>query len=516
MKRSKPLSRSLLAYDRLRKVYDLVPVGIFICSAENLQILHVNEKAQKLVGYTKPALQSMTLANISAPAYRDKLSNALDELKSGSQRSATIMQHRMLPMNEAFNLFCRVSIHFMQDDPNEDDGLLTVTCEDITDTVQKQFRLTQKLQAIQNSCNTLKASRDTIQSVMEYLPEGMAILDVQGRITYINPHARKMLHGLVKPDLPPEEWSEHYGVYLDDQITVCPPDLNPVQRVLKGQIVEDAVFYMRNKANTSGIWTLTSGAPIYINGKFAGAVVIYRDITPIIEQKKALQRSNADLERFAAIAAHDLAEPPRQISAFIQRTLQKFGDEIPPKAAQYLQISLNSANRMQNLVSSLLSYSRVERKGGVFRLVDLNQVLFDVLEDFEHRILENNAKIHYEKLPCVEADVTQMQQLFANLLSNALKFRKKDIDPKVEIYTFLQNGFVVLEFKDNGIGFNPQYQDAVFEIFKRLVGKSEFPGTGIGLALCKRIVERHKGHIEVDSLENVGSCFRVRLPVHQE
>lgn len=232
---------------------------------------------------------------------------------------------------------------------------------------------------------------------------------------------------------------------------------------------------------------------------------------------KKLEISNRELQDFASVAAHDLQEPLRKIQSFSDRLQSKAKDLLPTEMLDYLDRMQNSANRMQTLINDLLTYSRVTTKAQPFVAIDLKNIVEQVTSDLEVRLEKTNGKILIDNLPTVDADPTQMRQLFQNLLSNALKFHKPEVPPIVEVKAVKSDGeSVKIVVSDNGIGFEEKYLDRIFTIFQRLHGRFEYEGTGIGLAVCRKIVDRHGGDITASSVPGVGSQFIVTLPIKQK
>ena len=231
-----------------------------------------------------------------------------------------------------------------------------------------------------------------------------------------------------------------------------------------------------------------------------------------------LQRSNGELEQFAYVASHDLQEPLRKIQAFGSRLQTNYGPQIGEVGTDYLSRMLNAAGRMRQLIDDLLAFSRVTSKGQPFGSVDLQDVIEGVLADLEIRILQTNATVEVGDLPTIDADPLQMRQLFQNLIGNALKFQTPGVPPVVRVSAKLvagENPQCELSFADNGIGFDTKYLDRIFQVFQRLHGRGEYEGTGVGLAICRKIVERHGGTITATSTPTEGATFIVVLPVHQ-
>ena len=228
-----------------------------------------------------------------------------------------------------------------------------------------------------------------------------------------------------------------------------------------------------------------------------------------------LERSNRELQDFASIAAHDLQEPLRKIQTFGDRLNTKFASELSEEGKDYLGRMLSSAGRMRKLIDDLLVYSRVTTKGNPFERTNLNQVLIEVLSDLEIRIEQSHGKVEAQDLPEIDSDASQMRQLFQNLIANGLKFHRKNVAPVVTISAKVKGDHVELSVADNGIGFDEKYLDRIFTIFQRLHGRQEYEGTGVGLAVCRRIVERHGGSITAISAPDQGAKFVMTFPIKQ-
>lgn len=220
-----------------------------------------------------------------------------------------------------------------------------------------------------------------------------------------------------------------------------------------------------------------------------------------------LERSNKELEQFAYIASHDLQEPVRMVGNYTQLLERKYKDKLDSTALEYISFAADGAHRMQLLIRGLLEYSRITTHARVYSPVDCNNVLESVLKNLEISIRESKARIVSEVLPTIMADEVQLIQLFQNLISNAVKFRRDTEIPEIHICAVQENDKWLFAVKDNGIGIDLQYGERIFQIFQRLHLRTEYPGTGIGLAVCKRIVERHGGRIWIESEPGNGTTF---------
>jgi signal transduction histidine kinase len=225
-----------------------------------------------------------------------------------------------------------------------------------------------------------------------------------------------------------------------------------------------------------------------------------------------LARSNVDLQQFAYVASHDLQEPLRMISSYLQLIERRYKDKLDDDANTFIHYAVDGANRMQALIGGLLEFSRVRTQGKAFATVDIGEVVNNVCRDLQPLIVESGATIRYDRMPIIIGDEAQITRLFQNLLQNGLKFRREGIPPVIEIRAETKAGEMVFSVHDNGIGIEPQYFDRIFTIFQRLHTREEYPGTGIGLSICKRIVERHGGSIWLESTPGAGTSLYFSIP----
>lgn len=243
-----------------------------------------------------------------------------------------------------------------------------------------------------------------------------------------------------------------------------------------------------------------------------GVGVIATDITESKRAQEKLTQSNSELEKFAYMASHDLKEPIRMISTYLGVFTQRYSNGIDEKGKQYLTYACDGAKRLSGLVDSLLRYSRLGEEKMEVSQVELSTVVSETLANLKQLVLETKAEIRWDRLPVVAGDRVQLSLLFQNLLSNAIKFRQQETPPKISILAEKQHSATIVAIKDNGIGIETRERDRIFEIFRRAHSRAEFPGDGIGLASCKRIVEGHGGKIWVESQVGQGSTFYFSIP----
>ena len=230
------------------------------------------------------------------------------------------------------------------------------------------------------------------------------------------------------------------------------------------------------------------------------------------EAGRELERSNSDLEQFAYVASHDLQEPLRKVTSFCQLLQRRYGGELDERADQYIEFAVDGAKRMQVLINDLLAFSRVGRTDGTAEVLDAGLILDRAAENLAGALEESGGTITHDPLPRVRAEPALLATVFQNLLGNAVKFRGED-PPRVHVSAVRDGRRWLLRFADNGLGIEHEYADRIFTIFQRLHGRSAYPGTGIGLAMCRKIVEHHGGSIWLEDTPPPGSTFVVALPV---
>jgi signal transduction histidine kinase len=233
----------------------------------------------------------------------------------------------------------------------------------------------------------------------------------------------------------------------------------------------------------------------------------------LLENNLQLKTTVEELDRFAYVASHDLQEPLRKILVFSDKLQTKYKDELDTEVGQSLEKIAKASTRMQSLINDLLKFSRQTTADEDFVAIPLNQLLQDVIADLEIEIDKSAAQIHLDGLPEIWGIPSQIRQLFQNLLSNAIKFRKKSENPAIRIFTEPWNGLNRVIIQDNGIGFDPKYAEEIFMVFKRLHSYHEFEGSGVGLSICKKIIDRHSGFIKAESKIGEGAKFIIEFPV---
>lgn len=238
-----------------------------------------------------------------------------------------------------------------------------------------------------------------------------------------------------------------------------------------------------------------------------------RDARALSRYATDLERSNAELEQFAYVASHDLQEPLRMVSSFTELLAEDYGPQLDDTARDYIDYAVDGANRMQRLIQDLLEYSRVNSRHKPATTVDTRAAIDDAMQNLQAAIDESEAQISVGELPALKCDRHRLVQLFQNLLSNAIKFRNPEVAPSIRVAGRRREGYGEITISDNGIGIDTQYADRIFRVFQRLHTRDQYPGTGIGLALCKRITERYGGSIRLSEHEGDGTTITFTLPL---
>lgn len=306
-----------------------------------------------------------------------------------------------------------------------------------------------------------------------------------------------------------------------------PDDREGTEEVLSQAFVNQSPFRYESRilrADGQYRWSVAAGGPIFdSDGTFLGLVGSTVDIHDLKEAKDALasyaqklERSNKELEHFATIASHDLQEPLRKVILFSEHLKSKEQDVLSEEGLDDIERMQKAIQRMQRLISDLLDLSRVTRRGRAFTPTDLSAILREVLADLSYKIKEKQAQVEIlGELPTLEADPMQLHQLFYQLLDNALTFLRSGVPPIVKIRALSNGAQCKIQIEDNGQGFKPEYAHKIFDIFVQLQRNSEYPGTGIGLTLARKIVERHGGTISAEGAPEKGAVFTISLPLKQ-
>ena len=359
----------------------------------------------------------------------------------------------------------------------------------------------------------LRESEEKMRITFESIGDAVAVIDLEGRFVQVNEAAARM-SGYTKEELVGRNVLETIIAKKDRDKIV----LDMAQTLGEGDALGVRSYTLVNRDGREFESEFSTAVLRDSSRNIINFVGVARDVT---ERKRAeeeresllheLERSNAELQQFAHVASHDLQEPLRMVASYTQLLEKRYKGSLDADADDFIAYAVDGARRMQNLIQGLLSYSRVGSRGKPFEPTECESVFEQALANLKLTIDESGAGVTHDPLPRVIADETQLIQLFQNLLANAIKFCGEE-QPRIHVSAKQDSNECLFSVSDNGIGINPEYFDRIFVIFQRLHGREEYPGTGIGLSVCKRIVERHGGRIWVESQPGEGSTFHFAIP----
>ena len=367
--------------------------------------------------------------------------------------------------------------------------------------------------------------QDQYRNILDAVTVGLWVSDYKGRLQFFNKSWLRFTGRTLGAELS-HKWDGE-EIHIDDRAS-C---MNTYKKCFKIEAPFEQEYRLK-RYDGEFRWFHEFVKPYFGDSDtYIGFVGTCIDIT---ERKQAillandeLREKNKDLEQFAYVASHDLQEPLRKIQSFGELLKTRFENDVPEQAIDYINRMQKSATRMRNLVNDLLTFSRVTSRAKPFIKIKLNKEIKEIISDLEIILKETRGEIIVDDLPDIDADPSQLTQLLTNIINNGLKYHRKDVPPTIKITCQILEGTAVsppqigtremvqLTISDNGIGFDEKYVDRIFEPFQRLHGRNEFEGTGIGLAICKKIIERHNGNITARSIEGEGTNFIIQLPLKQ-
>jgi PAS domain S-box-containing protein len=467
------------------------------------EIVLLNLQAEKQFGYRRDELVGQMVKNIIPEGFAERL------IADGTRTAAQALAQQI---GTGIELYGRrkdgseFPIEIMLSPLESTEGILvTAAIRDITDKKLAQEETQQQ--------------QHLLQLIIESIADGVVVADCSGKFLLFNSAAKRCL-GIGATNTDPDQWSERYGTYLPDTVTPYPSDDLPLVRALRGENVDSTEVFIRNAEVPDGRLLDITGGPLRDEGgALRGGVVVFRDIT---ERKKSeehlvktvgeLKRSNDELQQFAYVASHDLQEPLRMVASYTQLLAKRYKGRLDSDADEFIAYAVDGSTRMQGLVQDLLAYSRAGTNGKALHEISSEKALNEALTNLRATMEESGAIVTHDSLPTITTDDRQLAQVFQNLVGNAIKYRGAEI-PHVHISAKKNGGNEwIFSVRDNGLGIDPQYFERIFILFQRLHGPREFKGTGIGLAICKKMLERLGGRIWVDSQPKKGSTFYFSLP----
>ena len=468
---------------------DKVTDSVHVHDAEG-NTIYVNEAACTSKGYSRDELLRLPLQRMVTPEFADLVDARLKRILE--QGRAAFESSHLHKDGTAIPVEVRASVL-----EAGGERLVVSVVRDLSERAQARA--------------DLQRSEEQYRQLFESLQDVFYRTDTEGRAVLFSPSVAAVFG--YKPD---EVLGDDLAQTFYHDPSERPAFLERLQQ--DGQVLDHRTR-CKNRAGDE-VWVSTN-ARYYRDhaGEVLGVEGITRDITSQVKAERQLERtmetlkrSNRDLEQFAYVASHDLQEPLRMISGFVQLLDKNFRGKMDNTADEYLDFIVESTKRMQQQIQDLLTYSRVGREGRTFRTVHCDRVLDRVVDNLRLAVKESKAKITREPLPRVFADESQILMLYQNIIYNAIKYRGEN-KPRIHVgCTLDDDGQHHVSIKDNGLGIDPRFHDRIFQIFQRLHPREEYSGTGIGLALCKRIVENHGGRIWVKSAEGEGSTFHFTLP----
>lgn len=495
--------------DLFENAHDLIHI-----TALDGTLLYVNPSWINALDYTQEEIQGKSFFSFLDPADVERFKNYRNTIINSLESSNQITFSIKTKTGKKITVEGFVSLKIKDGKPIYTRGIF----RDITAKINNEAEL--KL-----SNEKLKEREYNLQQLLLYAPDAIVVIDAASKIMFWNPKAEEIFG-----------WSleEVQGATLTDKI--IPPEYREAHEKGMKRFLQTGESHVLNK--TIDITALNKkGDQFYISltistvrqGGETCFIAFIRDITKqklneieLEGKRKELESSNKELEQFAHVASHDMKEPIRKIKVFGSRIESEFADTLPDKANKYLQKILEAAERLTRMVEGVLNYSMINNNEDSVEAIDFTEIIEQIKNDLELLIQEKNASIQVNSCNQFQGIRFLIYQLFYNLINNSLKFTRDGIQPEIDITCkminreeFSDRKFIEIILRDNGIGFDQEHAERIFNTFTRLNSKDAYEGTGLGLTLCKNIVERHHGSITAEGKPGEGSVFRIIIPEKQ-
>lgn len=507
--------------DSRRKYFDLynfAPVG-YLTLDHNGIIQNVNLVGSELLGVERIKLEKSAFITFIQPEYRNKFHHSIQALEEGFKQSVEL---KLLKNGEPF--YANLDILEIKDIDHTNEIRLTIS----------------NIDHIKKAESALLESEKLFKLIFDQSPIGTLMVSLDCKPVEVNPYFSKMI-GYSQDEIMSMKFSEY----------VPPEDLkktkNEFKKLVSGDISKFGLEIRFIHRNGDVLWGKLSASPVLDSENNPTHILLrVEDVTTRKEMEKLVKQrtdqlanfdkilnvstedqedaemkllniiedlrlSNKELEEFAYVSSHDLKEPLRMITSFLQLLKRKYEPQLDEEANEYIDFAVDGAKRMDMVIEDLLDYSRIGRYNIKYEHINTNDIIEQVKSNLRSSIEKNKAVITHDDLPTIYANASQMVQLFQNLISNSIKYRGEE-DPRIHISSELVDDTYMFSVKDNGIGIDEKYLDKIFTIFQRLHTRNEYDGTGIGLAISKKILQRHGGQIWAESELGNGSTFFFTLP----
>lgn len=499
-KRAEELSRA--SEQRMRMLVENSPMAVVEWDS-NFVVTRWAGEAEKVFGWTASETVGRPIMdlNIIYPEDMSIVERVMNQLMDGVARHV-VSSNRNLT-KDGRTVHCTWYNSVIHDSRGRMHSVLSFVLDN-TARIEAEAEAVRMLEAV-------KQEKERLQFILDSLPVGVSMADAAGRTILRNRRVDDILRGPVPTSRTIADFAQYAGRLPETAEHLQPEEWPMARSISKGETVENQEIEME-RADGGTATVIVSSLPVKDEqGKIVGGLAAFMDITRQKQVERDLARSNTELQSFAYAASHDLREPLRTISGFLELLEMDYGPQLDDKAKDYISRAVSASARLHRMIDDILAYSRLETRKREFGPADLNAVLKSVLHDLDRVLKDNSATVTSGDLPRVWGDESQLAIVLRNLIDNAVKFHGP-APPKVHISAERQKGEWLISVKDNGIGVDPANQGKIFNMFVRLQSHKMYPGTGIGLAMCKKIVERHNGRIWVESEVGKGSSFEFALP----